>query len=50
MLKTIEALLNDPETFREARFFMAKIVQGAVTRWKSGWGNRGGRSISKDVQ
>ena len=24
-----------------------QVIQGAVTRWKSGWGNRGGRPVTQ---
>lgn len=41
-----EELMNvlAPETTKED---IDKVVQGAVTRWKSGWGNRGGRAATQ---
>lgn len=33
-----------PETTKED---IDKVVQSAVTRWKSGWGNRGGRPVTQ---
>ena len=33
-----------PEATKES---IAEVVQGAVTRWKSGWGSKGGRPVTQ---
>jgi type III secretion system FlhB-like substrate exporter len=33
-----------PDVTKES---IAEVVQAAVTRWKSGWGNRGGRPVTQ---
>lgn len=35
----------DPTATEEV---IAQVVQGAVTRWKSGWGKKGGRTASQN--